>query len=314
MKKALVTGCTGQDGSWLCELLSSKGYEVHGFLRRNSIVPANVLPHYGDLTDSAAIHLAIAESRPDEIYHLGAQSHVGASFAEPEYTLRATGLSAQYVLESARRLVPEARIYQAGSSEMFGTTVCEVQRETTTFSPASPYAVAKVFAHHTGCLYRMTGSFVANGILFNHESERRGENFVTRKITRAVGRIKLGLQDKLLLGNLEAKRDWGYAPDYVKAMWLMLQASTPDDFVIATGETHTVREFAEAAFAAVDLDWQKYVVVDDRMKRPAEVPMLRGDSAKAERTLGWSAEVRFSQLVKIMVEHDLKLAQAEAKG
>lgn len=314
MKRALVTGCTGQDGYWLTALLLQKGYEVHGFCRRNSKLPhAGIRPHYGDLMDPAAIWLAVGACSHDEIYHLGAQSHVGASFTNPRYTTEVTGYSTLHLLDAVKQHAPHARVYQAGSSEMFGNApFTERQDENTPFQPASPYAVAKVFAHHTACLARKAdGLFVANGILFNHESTQRGEHFVTRKISRAVGRIVHGLQDSLELGNLDARRDWGHAPEYVEAMWRMLQVDTPDDYVIATGETHTVREFAQAAFEYVGLDWTKYVRTDDAFRRPAEVNVLCGNAAKAEKLLGWKARIRFKNLVSIMVEHDLRLAERE---
>ena len=329
MKRALITGVTGQDGSYLAELLLSKGYEVHGLIRRASTFNTQrldpiyrdpheggvrFLMHYGDLSDSGSLVNLIRTLEPDEIYHLGAQSHVKVSFEIPEYTADATGLGAIRMLEAIRASGISTRFYQAGSSEMFGKAPSP-QNESTAFHPRSPYAVSKVFAHWITVNYREAyGTFAVNGILFNHESPRRGETFVTRKITRAVARIKAGLQDKLFLGNLDAKRDWGYAPEYVEAMWLMLQHDEPLDLVIATGENHSVREFAERAFAHVDLDWEKFVEVDPNYYRPAEVDDLCGDASKAKAAIGWEPKVRFAELIGIMVDADVKLLDDEMSG
>jgi len=329
-KKALVTGITGQDGSYLAELLLSKGYEVHGIIRRSSSfntqrlehlyedphqVDARLFLHYGDLTDGSVLSRLLLEIAPDEIYNLGAQSHVRTSFDLPEYTAEVTGLGTVRLLDAMRETGVQPRFYQASSSELFGKVLEVPQTETTPFYPRSPYACAKAYAFHVTRNYREAyGLFAVNGILFNHESPRRGETFVTRKITRAVGRIKLGLQDKLYLGNLDAQRDWGYAPEFVEAMWLMLQADTPDDYVIATGETHSVREFLEHAFGHVDLDWADYVEMDPRYERPSEVDLLIGDPSKARRDLGWEAQVKFEELVRIMVDADLEVARREAHG
>jgi GDPmannose 4,6-dehydratase len=318
VKSALITGITGQDGSYLAELLLAKGYEVHGIVRRvssfntdridNIYDPADpgrrVNLHYGDLTDSVALVNLIREIRPDEVYNLGAQSHVRVSFDIPEYTGDTTGLGTVRLLEAIRASIVTTRFYQASSSEMFGAAP-PPQSEATPFHPRSPYACAKVFAFHTTVNYREAyGLFAANGIAMNHESPRRGENFVTRKITRAVARIEAGLQDSLQLGNLDARRDWGYAPEYVEAMWMMLQHSEPDDFLIATGESHSVRDLCEKAFAHAGLDWEKYVRHDERLERPSEVDDLRGDASKAKRVLGWEPKVRFAELVEIMVDAD----------
>ncbi|HYN37153.1 MAG TPA: GDP-mannose 4,6-dehydratase [Actinomycetota bacterium] len=329
MKKALITGVTGQDGSYLSELLLNKGYEVHGMIRRASSFNTGrldpiyrdphesgvrFLMHYGDLSDSGSLVNLIRELQPDEIYHLGAQSHVKVSFEIPEYTADATGMGTIRILEAIRASGVATRFYQAGSSEMFGAAP-PPQDEDTPFHPRSPYGVAKVFAHWATVNYREAhGLFASNGILMNHESPRRGETFVTRKITRAVARIKSGMQNKLYLGNLDAKRDWGYAPEYVEAMWLMLQQETPDDFVIASGEAHTVREFAQKAFAHADLDWEQYVEIDPNYYRPAEVDYLMGDPSKAERVFGWRARTRFDELVKLMVEADVQLLEDELSG
>ena len=329
-RKALVTGITGQDGSYLAELLLSKGYEVHGIIRRSSSfntqrlehlyedphqVDARLFLHYGDLTDGSVLSRLLLEIAPDEIYNLGAQSHVRTSFDLPEYTAEVTGLGTVRLLDAMRETGVQPRFYQASSSELFGKVLEVPQTETTPFYPRSPYACAKAYAFHVTRNYREAyGLFAVNGILFNHESPRRGETFVTRKITRAVGRIKLGLQDKLYLGNLDAQRDWGYAPEFVEAMWLMLQADTPDDYVIATGETHSVREFLEHAFGHVDLSWADYVEMDPRYERPSEVDLLIGDPAKARRDLGWEAQVKFEELVRIMVDADLEVARREAHG
>jgi len=322
MKKALITGITGQDGSYLADLLLEKGYEVHGIIRRAStfntaridhlyadphINGVRMFLHYGDLSDSVNLVKLLYQLNPDEIYHLAAQSHVRVSFDIPEYTSDVTGVGTIRILEAMRETGIQPRFYQASSSEMFGKVQDVPQRETTRFWPRSPYAVAKVFAYWATVNYRESyGLHASNGILFNHESPRRGETFVTRKITRAVAAIKHGLQHELFLGNLDAKRDWGYAPEYVEGMWRMLQQDESDDFVLATGETHTVREFVEAAFAHVGLEWQKYVRHDDRYERPAEVELLIGDSAKAKAAFGWDPKVRFADLVRIMVDADLE--------
>ncbi|HEX2240528.1 MAG TPA: GDP-mannose 4,6-dehydratase [Actinomycetota bacterium] len=329
MKTALITGVTGQDGSYLAELLLSKGYEVHGLIRRASsfntgrLEPiykdphesgVRFLMHYADLSDSGSLVNIIRNLEPDEIYHLGAQSHVKVSFEVPEYTADATGLGTIRILEAIRASGVNTRFYQAGSSEMFGSAP-PPQNEQTYFHPRSPYGVAKVFSHWITVNYRESyGLFAANGILYNHESERRGETFVTRKITRAVARIKAGMQDKLYLGNLDAKRDWGYAPEYVEAMWRILQHEGPDDFVIATGESHTVREFAQVAFDHVGLDWEKYVEVDPAYYRPAEVDFLLGDASKAKRVLGWEPRTKFDALVRLMVDADVQLLEDELAG
>lgn len=330
MPKALLTGITGQDGSFLAEFLLSKGYEVHGVVRRASVFntdridhvyrdphdpEARLFLHYGDLTDASSLRRILELVQPDEVYNLGAQSHVKVSFDEPEYTADVDALGALRLLEAVRdvqqRTGHQIKVYQAGSSEMFGSSP-PPQSEVTPFHPRSPYAVAKVYAYWQTVNYREAyGLFACNGILFNHESERRGETFVTRKVTRAATRIKLGLQDKLYLGNLDARRDWGYAKDYVEAMWLMLQQDTADDYVIATGETHSVREFVERVFDRLGLDWRRYVEVDPRYFRPAEVDVLLGDATKARRKLGWKPRVTFEQLIEIMVDHDLELARQE---
>jgi GDPmannose 4,6-dehydratase len=327
MKKALITGITGQDGSYLAELLLEKGYEVHGIVRRSSsfntqridhiyVDPhtpgAKLFNHYGDLNDASSLNLLLKQIRPDEIYNLGAQSHVRVSFDVPEYTGEVTGLGATRLLEAIRELdLKGTRVYQASSSEMFGASP-PPQNEKTPFYPRSPYGVAKLYAYWMGVNYREAyGLYVVNGILFNHESPRRGETFVTRKVTRAASRIKLGLQDKLFLGNLDARRDWGYARDFVEAMWLMLQQPKPDDYVVATGESHTVRELCQAAFGHVGLDYQKYVDVDPRYYRPTEVDDLRGDASKARQALGWKPRTTFAELIRLMMEEDLKLAERE---
>ena len=312
MKKALITGITGQDGSYLAELLLEKGYEVHGIIRRSSSFNTGRINHvfdrlhlhYGDLTEACSLRNIISEAKPDEIYNLGAQSHVRTSFDIPVYTGMATGIGALNLLEAVKNY-GNAKFYQASSSELFGKVQQIPQSETTPFYPRSPYGVAKQFAFSSAVNYRESyNMFVCNGILFNHESPRRGETFVTRKITRAAARIKLGLQDKLFLGNLDAKRDWGYAPEYVEGMWRMLQQDKPDDFVLATGRTHTIREFLNAAFEVVNIDWNKHVEIDPRYYRPAEVDLLLGDPSKAERILGWKAKTTMSELAKIMVMHD----------
>jgi GDPmannose 4,6-dehydratase len=327
MQKALITGITGQDGSYLADFLLEKGYEVHGIIRRAStfntsridhlyadphVNGVRMFLHYGDLSDSVNLVKLLYHLKPDEIYHLGSQSHVRVSFDIPEYTSDVTGVGTIRILEAIREAGLRPKFYQASSSEMFGKVQQVPQTETTPFWPRSPYAVAKVFAYWATVNYRESyGLRASNGILFNHESPRRGETFVTRKITRAVAAIKHGLQRELFLGNLEAKRDWGYAPEYVEAMWRILQQDKGDDYVIATGETHTVREFVETAFAHVDLDWQKYVQHDQRYERPAEVDLLIGDSTKAKKILGWEPKVRFHQLVKIMVDADMELLSRE---
>jgi GDPmannose 4,6-dehydratase len=329
MKRAFITGVTGQDGSYLAELLLSKGYEVHGLIRRASTFNTarlediyrdphesgvHFLMHYGDLSDSGSLVNLIRDLEPDEIYHLGAQSHVKVSFDIPEYTADATGMGTIRMLEAIRASGVQTRFYQAGSSEMFGSTP-PPQSETTPFHPRSPYGVSKVFAHWATVNYREAyGMFATNGILMNHESPRRGETFVTRKITRAVARIKAGLQGKVFLGNMDAKRDWGYAPDYVEAMWKMLQHDEPLDLLIAAGESHTVREFAEKAFAHADLDPAAHVEVDPKYYRPAEVDDLRGDPSRAREIIGWEPKVGFEELVRIMVDADIQLLDDEMSG
>jgi GDPmannose 4,6-dehydratase len=330
MKKAFITGITGQDGSFLAEFLLEKGYEVHGLVRRSStfttgrlehlyIDPhtphARLLLHYGDLSDGGGIRRLLEQIQPDEVFNLAAQSHVRVSFDQAEFTADVVGLGALRILEAVRNAAEAGnnpiRFYQAGSSEMFGAAA-PPQNEATPFYPRSPYAASKVAAHWYAVNYRESyGLFIANGILFNHESERRGETFVTRKITRALTRIHLGLQDKLYLGNLEARRDWGHAADYVRAMWLMLQQDRPDDYVIATGESYSVREFLERAASILGMDWRKVVEQDPRYLRPTEVDFLKGDATKAREKLGWKPEVSFDELVNRMVEHDLELAHRE---
>lgn len=323
-KRALIIGITGQDGSYLAELLLSKGYKVYGLRRRTSSFfatqridhllndfrhdhHARLFLEYGDLADATSLVKLIYRLQPDEIYNLGAQSHVHVSFEMPEYTADITGLGAVRVLEAVRESGIQARIYQASSSEMFGSTP-PPQNESSPFHPRSPYGCAKVFAHHMAMTYRESfGMFVCNGILFNHESPRRGENFVTRKITRAVARIKRGLQERLFLGNLDARRDWGYAPEYVEAMWRILQQDGPGDYVIATGQSHSVQEFAAAAFEYADLDWKKYVEIDPLYYRPSEVDELIGDASRARTLLGWQPTTDFKELVHIMVDADVKL-------
>jgi GDPmannose 4,6-dehydratase len=328
-KKALVTGISGQDGSYLAELLLDKGYEVHGIVRRSSSFNTDridhlyhdphetgvrLFTHYGDLSDPVALTKLLYELQPDEIYHLGAQSHVRVSFDIPEYTFDVTGAGTLRLLEAIREAGVKTRFYQASSSEMYGAAP-PPQSETTPFHPRSPYAVAKVAAFWAAVNYREAyGMFASNGILFNHESERRGETFVTRKITRAVARIKHGLQDKLYLGNLDARRDWGYAPDYVDAMWRMLQTDEPADFVVATGEAHTVREFLEKAFQHAGLDWEPHVEIDPRYFRPSEVDALLGDASKARDTLGWEPRVGFEELVRIMVDADMAALEDQMAG
>lgn len=329
MKRALITGITGQDGSYLAELLLKKGYEVHGIIRRASNFNTQRIDHlytdphgkkgrlklhFGDLTDSTALIKLLYDLQPDEIYNLGAQSHVRVSFDVPESTGDIVGLGTLRILEAIRdtKLIDKVRFYQASSSEMFGKVQQSPQTENTPFWPRSPYGCAKVYAHCLTVNYRESyGLHASSGILFNHESPRRGETFVTRKITRAATRIKLGLQDKLYLGNLDAKRDWGYAAEYAEMMWLMLQQDQPDDYVIATGETHSIREFCAEAFTSLDLDWKKHVEYDKTYERPAEVDLLIGDASKAKEKLGWDPQVKFKNLVRIMIDADLELATQE---
>jgi GDPmannose 4,6-dehydratase len=329
MKKALITGCTGQDGSYLTELLLEKGYEVHGLKRRASSFNTDRVDHifrdfhetdnrfflhYADLTDGSSLSALLHDLKPDEVYNLGAQSHVKVSFEVPEFTADVVATGTLRLLQAMRLTGVKSRFYQASSSEMFGSAP-PPQSEATVFHPRSPYACAKVFGHNITVNYRESyGMHASSGILFNHESPRRGETFVTRKITRAVAHIKHGVQKKLFLGNLDARRDWGYAPDYVRAMWMMLQQDTPDDYVIGTGEAHTVREFVEEAFATADMDWKEYVEVDPRYFRPAEVDYLLADASKARKVLGWEPQVTFKKLVQIMVEADLKGLDALRKG
>ena len=326
MKKAFLTGITGQDGSYLAEFLLNKGYEVHGLIRRSSSFnteridhlyhdfhtpDTRLFLHYGDLSVSGQLMDLLHSIQPDEIYHLGAQSHVRVSFDMPEYTGDVTGLGTLRILEAIRKTGIKTKFYQASSSEMFGAA-SPPQSEKTIFQPRSPYAAAKVYAYYIVQNYRDAyGIFATNGILFNHESPRRGETFVTRKITRAATQIKLGLKNKLYLGNLEAKRDWGFAGDFVEAMWLMLQQDKPDDFVIATGETHSVREFTEKVFSRLDLDYNKYVSVDPRYFRPTEVDVLLGDASKAKKALGWKPKVTFDALIDMMIATDMELAKKE---
>jgi GDPmannose 4,6-dehydratase len=330
MKKALITGITGQDGSYLAELLISKGYEVHGIIRRASTFNTGRLEplysdphlgksrlhlHYGDLGDASALARLIGKVQPEEIYNLASQSHVRVSFDSPEYTVDIGATGTVRLLEAIRETGIRPRFYQASSSEMFGKARETPQTERTPFHPRSPYACAKVFSYWITVNYRESyGLHASNGILFNHESPRRGETFVTRKITRAVAHIKAGLQDKIFLGNLQAKRDWGYAPEYVEAMWLMVQADKPDDYVVATGETHSVQEFLELAFSHGGLDWKDHVETDPRYFRPAEVDSLIGDSSKARRQLGWEPRTRFADLVKLMVEADIELLRRHRQG
>lgn len=331
MKKALITGITGQDGSYLAELLLSKGYEVHGLIRRAStfntvridhlyqdphVNGVRLFLHYGDMADSSNLGRLIYEIKPDEVYNLAAQSHVRVSFDSPEFTGDVDAMGTMRLLEAIRLTgrAKDTRFYQASTSELFGLVQEVPQKETTPFYPRSPYAVAKLYSYWAVRNYREAyGMFASNGILFNHESPRRGETFVTRKITRAVGRIKAGLQDKLYMGNIDAQRDWGYAVDYVEGMWRILQHDKPDDFVLATGEMHSVREFLTEAFGAVGLDWEKYVEYDARYTRPTEVDQLLGDATKAKRELGWEPRVHFKELVRIMVEHDVAMAEREKK-
>ncbi|MBW8000422.1 MAG: GDP-mannose 4,6-dehydratase [Planctomycetes bacterium] len=326
MKKALITGITGQDGSYLAEFLLKKGYHVWGVIRRSSSFHTGRIDHlykdphnkpalrlvYGDLTDGNNLSTIINDVKPDEVYNLGAQSHVRVSFDTPIYTADTDGLGTLRLLEAIRQMKQPPKFYQASSSEMYGKVAENPQTETTPFYPRSPYGCAKVYAFWQTLNYRESyGLFACNGILFNHESPRRGETFVTRKITRAATRIKLGLQDKLYLGNLDAKRDWGYAGDYVEAMWLMMQQEQPEDYVIATGETHSVKEFLSEVFGYLELDWEKYVEIDERYFRPAEVDILQGDATKAKKQLQWEPKVTFSALAKLMVDADMKLAEQE---
>ena len=327
MKKALITGITGQDGSYLAELLLSKDYEVHGVIRRASTFNTERIDHlyqdphingvrlflyYGDLADSTNLIKLLYRIQPDEIYHLAAQSHVRVSFDIPEYTGDVTGLGTIRILEAIRETGLKAKFYQASSSEMYGKAQEVPQRETTPFYPRSPYGAAKLYSYWLTVNYRESyGMFACNGILFNHESPRRGETFVTRKVTRTAARIKAGLEEKVYLGNLDAKRDWGYAKEYVEAMWLMLQQEEPDDYVIATGETHSVRELLEETFSYAGLDWRKHLAIDERYYRPAEVDLLIGDPDKAKRKLGWEAKTKFKDLVRLMVDADMETARKE---
>jgi GDPmannose 4,6-dehydratase len=327
VKRALITGITGQDGSYLADFLLGKGYEVHGIIRRAStfntaridhlyqdphVHGVRLFLHYGDLADSVHLVKLLYKLQPDEIYHLGAQSHVRVSFEIPEYTADVTGIGTIRILEAVREAGVKPRFYQASSSEMFGKVQEVPQTERTPFWPRSPYGVAKVFSYWATVNYRESyGLHASNGILFNHESPRRGETFVTRKITRAVARIKCGLDKELYLGNLDARRDWGYAPEYVEGMWLMLQQDRPDDYILATNETHSVREFVEVAFERVGLDWKEFVRHDQRYERPAEVDLLIGDATKAKKILNWEPQVRFEELVRIMVDADLALIESQ---
>src|ERR1700681_3895903 len=329
-KTALISGITGQDGSFLAELLLEKGYDVYGIIRRSSSFNTDRIDHlyqdphksgtrlrllYGDLNDSSSLNTILRRVLPDEIYNLGAQSHVRVSFDIPEYTGEVTGLGTVRLLEAIRELGMTPKFYQASSSELYGKVIETPQTETTPFHPRSPYGCAKAYAHHITVNYRESyGMFACNGILFNHESERRGETFVSRKITRAATRIKLGVQEKLYMGNLDARRDWGYARDYVEAMWMILKAEEADDYAVATGETHSVREFLEKPFSYLDLDWERYVEIDPRYFRPAEVDLLLGDASKARRQLGWEPKVTFDDLVKLMTNYDLNLAKQEAEA
>ena len=330
MTTALITGITGQDGSYLAELLLAKGYDVHGVVRRSSSFNTERIDHlyrdphegdvklrlhYGDLNDASSLQSIVSEVRPDEVYNLGAQSHVRVSFDIPEYTAEVTALGTVRLLEAIRKSGLRCRFYQASSSEMYGKVHAIPQDEETPFHPRSPYAAAKAYAFYLTQNYREAyGVFAVNGILFNHESERRGETFVTRKITRAVGRIKHGLQRELFLGNLDARRDWGHARDYVDAMWRMLQVDTPDDYVIGTGETHAVSEFLELAFTRAGLDWREHVKIDPRYMRPAEVDLLLADPSKARADLGWTPTVTFPELVALMVDSDIELAAREKRA
>jgi GDPmannose 4,6-dehydratase len=326
MKKALITGITGQDGSYLAELLLEKGYQLWGIMRRSSSFHTGRIDHlykdphehprlrlvYGDLTDGSNLSTIINEIQPDEVYNLGAQSHVRVSFDMPIYTADTDALGTLRLLEAIRSSDKPAKFYQASSSEMYGKVIETPQTEKTPFYPRSPYGCAKAYSFWQTVNYREAyGLFACNGILFNHESPRRGETFVTRKITRAATRIKLGLQDKLFLGNLEAKRDWGFAGDYVEAMWLMLQQDKPDDYVVATGESHSVKEFVDEVFSYLELDWQKYVEIDQRYFRPSEVDYLQGDASKAKKVLKWEPKVTFKELARIMTDADMKIAENE---
>ena len=330
MTKALITGITGQDGSYLAEFLLKKGYEVFGLVRRSSSFNTGRIDHiyrdshdpetrlrlvYGDLNDASSLNHMLRTIRPDEIYNLGAQSHVRVSFDVPEYTAEVTGLGCLRILEAIQESGLNCKFYQASSSELYGKVVEVPQKETTPFYPRSPYACAKAFAYYITVNYRESyGTFATNGILFNHESPRRGETFVTRKITRGIANIRFGLDDKLYLGNLDAKRDWGFAGDYVEGMWMMMQQAEPDDYVLATGETHSVREFLDLAFDHAGLDWKKHVEIDPRYFRPAEVDLLLGDSTKARKKLGWQPRVSFPELVRMMVDADLELIRARVHG
>lgn len=325
MKKAFITGVTGQDGSYLVDLLVDKGYEVHGLVRqstqftqdrwghlKDAMRKNKLIVHHGDLMDASGMRSLLEDINPDEVYNLAAQSHVGLSFEQPVNTSEVTALGPLNLLDAIKRSKLKCRFYQASSSEMFGKVKETPQRESTPFYPRSPYGCAKVYGHFITKNYRESyGIYAVSGILFNHESERRGENFVTRKITRAVGRIKCGTQDSLLLGNTDAKRDWGYAPEYVEAMWLMLQQVLPNDYVVGTGETHTVQEFVETAFCHAGLDWKKYIKSDERFMRPSEVDTLCADPSLIQKKLGWEPKTKFSKLVKKMVEHDILLAESE---
>lgn len=326
MKKAIITGITGQDGSYLTELLLSKGYQVYGLIRRSSSFNTDRIDHlykdphkcpalrliYGDLTDGGNLSSILNDIQPDEVYNLAAQSHVRVSFDQPIYTANVDGLGTLRLLEAIRMMKKPPRFYQASSSEMYGKVVETPQSEKTPFYPRSPYGCAKVYSFWQTVNYREAYNiFACNGILFNHESPRRGETFVTRKITRAATRIKLGLQDKLYLGNLDAKRDWGFAGDYVEAMWLMLQQDSPDDYVVATGQTHSVREFLDEVFGYLGLDWEKYVEIDPNYYRPTEVDLLLGDPAKARKALNWEPKVDFKALAKMMTDEDMKIAEHE---
>jgi GDPmannose 4,6-dehydratase len=327
-KRALITGITGQDGSYLTELLLEKGYDVYGIIRRSSSFNTERIDHlyqdphepqtrlhllYGDLNDSSSLNTILRKVKPDEIYNLGAQSHVRVSFDVPEYTAEVSGVGVVRILEAVREAGIRPKVYQASSSEVFGKAAEVPQTEKTPFHPRSPYGCAKAYGYYITVNYRESYNlFACNGILFNHESPRRGETFVSRKITRAATRIKLGLQEKLYLGNLDARRDWGHAVDYVRAMWLMIQADEADDYVIATGESHSVRDFLGQAFGYLDLDWKEHVDIDPRYYRPAEVDVLMGDASKARRVLGWEPTISFNELVTLMVDHDLELATQEA--
>jgi GDPmannose 4,6-dehydratase len=329
-KKALITGITGQDGSYLTELLLAKGYEVYGIIRRTAapylgqLEPVYVAPgfdpkrlslHHGDLSDAGSLKRLLDKIRPEEVYNLAAQSDVRISFDIPGYTADITATGVARLLEAIHESGLRPRFYQASSSEMFGKVRVMPQNELTPFHPRSPYACAKVYAFWITVNYRESyGLHASNGILFNHESPRRGENFVTRKITRAIARIKAGLQDKLFMGNLEARRDWGYAKEYVEAMWLMLQQSEPDDYVVATGETHSVKDFLKLAFGHVGLDWEKYVEIDPKFYRPAEVDQLVGDATKAHKKLGWTPKTKFADLVRLMVDADMQLLKSQSAG